>query len=412
MNTTHCAIYAAGQLNKDKIVQEIYSGRMAIPGHNIQNAKGALYSNLTINDFIKEELIHGHFDVTTENKVSLVTSSGGQQKKALLNYLLSTNPEFLVIDGVFDNLDIASQQQIIIKLQDISSGVKIIQILNRKKDMLPFITHIFSLKNRSLVEGWNEDMLISPTHFNGTIPAPIHEYSMQLNPLVQFNNVNVSYNEVAIIKNICWQINKGEFWQLIGPNGSGKTTMLSMIYGDNPKAYGQDLILFGKRKGSGESVWEIKEKIGYFSSSITQQFDRLDTLEQMIISGFNDSIGLYILPTDLQIQRAAAWLKLLKLFDQRKQLFRNFSMAQQRLILIARAMVKHPPLLILDEPTAGIDDESAALFTALVNKIAAESNTAILYVSHREEQGLNPKYIFELEPGADGSAGKIYLHEQ
>ncbi|MEI7736859.1 MAG: ATP-binding cassette domain-containing protein, partial [Ferruginibacter sp.] len=201
------------------------------------------------------------------------------------------------------------------------------------------------------------------------------------------------------------------FWQLIGPNGSGKTTMLSMIYGNNPKAYGQNLILFGKRKGTGESVWEIKEKIGYFSSAITLEFDRSDTLEQMIISGFNDSIGLYIHPTDLQIQRAAAWLQLLKMYEQRKQLFRNFSMAQQRLILIARAMVKHPPLLILDEPTAGIDDESAELFSALVNKIAAESNTAILYVSHRDEQGLAPKYIFELEPGTDGSTGKVYLHE-
>jgi molybdate transport system ATP-binding protein len=412
MNATHCAIYIAGQVNKDKLVQEIYHGRMSIPGHDLQNAKGALYSNITINDFIKEELIHEQFDVATENKVSLVTSSGGQQKKALLNYLLSTNPQYLVIDGVFDNLDIASQEQIVIKLQAISSGVKIIQILNRKKDILPFISEVFTIQNNSLVNGWNDAVKNASVHFTGSIPPPIHEYPVQPNPLVQFNTVNVSYNEVGIIKDINWQINKGEFWQLIGPNGSGKTTMLSMIYGNNPKAYGQNLILFGKRKGTGESVWEIKEKIGYFSSAITQEFDRLDTLEQMIISGFNDSIGLYIHPTDLQIQRAAAWLQLLHMYEQRKQLFRNFSMAQQRLILIARAMVKHPPLLILDEPTAGIDDESAELFTALVNKIAAESNTAILYVSHREEPGLQPKYIFELEPGTNGSTGKSYLHGQ
>jgi len=411
MNVTHCGIYIAGQVNKDKLVQEIYTGSLAIPGHHLQNIKGALYSNLTINNFIKEELIHEHFDVATENKVSLVTSSGGQQKKALLNYLLDTKPQYIVIDGVFDNLDIASQEQIVTTLKNISSGVKIIQILNRKKDMLPFISEVFAVKNNLLVKGWDEVHTTASNHFTGTIPPPIHEYPVQQNPLVQFNTVNVSYNEVGIIKDINWQINKGEFWQLIGPNGSGKTTMLSMIYGNNPKAYGQNLILFGKRKGTGESVWEIKEKIGYFSSAITLEFDRSDTLEQMIISGFNDSIGLYIHPTDLQIQRAAAWLQLLKMYEQRKQLFRNFSMAQQRLILIARAMVKHPPLLILDEPTAGIDDESAELFSALVNKIAAESNTAILYVSHRDEQGLAPKYIFELEPGTDGSTGKVYLHE-
>lgn len=411
MPPTHCAIYIAGRQHKDKLVQDIYHGRINIPGHQLPQANGALYSNLTINDFIKEELVHEHFDVAAENKVSLVTSSGGQQKKALLKHLLAAQPQFIIIDGVFDNLDIASQQQIADTLQNISARVKIIQILNRKDDLLSFISEVFTVKNNLPVKGWDDAATNSSTHFTGTIPPPIQEYPVQPDPLVQFNEVQVSYNGVGIIKNINWQINKGEFWQLIGPNGSGKTTMLSMIYGNNPKAYGQNLILFGKRKGSGESVWEIKEKIGYFSSAITQEFDRLDTLEQMIISGFNDSIGLYIHPTDLQIQRAAAWLQLLNMYEQRKQLFRNFSMAQQRLILIARAMVKHPPLLILDEPTAGIDDESAALFTALVNKIAAESNTAILYVSHRQEQGLQPKYIFELEPGEDGSTGKVYEYE-
>ena len=223
--------------------------------------------------------------------------------------------------------------------------------------------------------------------------------------MVQFTDVCVSYYNVPVVKNICWQINNGEFWQLAGPNGSGKSTLLSMIFGDNAKAYGQNLVLFGIRKGSGESVWDIKEKIGYFNSNITQQFDRIDSIEQMIISGFNDSIGLYLKPTDLQIKLAAQWLQLLNLHQVKHQPFRNFSMAQQRLILVARAMVKHPPLLILDEPTAGLDDESAILFTSLVNKIAAESTTAILYVSHRVENGLSPQFIFELMPGTDGSIG-------
>jgi len=407
MNTKHFAIYVADQLNKDKIVQAIYSGQLSIPAYPILNKKGALYSNLTINNFIKEELIHEHFDIATENKVSLSTSSGGQQKKALLNYLLSTNPAYLIIDGVFDNLDIIAQQQIVTRLLDIAPVITIIQILNRKKDILPFITNLFSVENKLLVEGWSEKRETPITHFTGNIPPPLHEFKCDQNPLIQFNQVNVHYNDVPIVKDICWQINTGEFWQLIGPNGSGKTTLLSMIYGDNPKAYGQNLLLFGKRKGTGESVWEIKEKIGYFSSSIIQQFDRMDTLEQMIISGFNDSIGLYIFPTDMQIQLAAQWLKLLNLYDQKQELFRNLSMAQQRLLLIARAMVKHPPLLILDEPTAGIDDESALLFTALVNKIADESHTAILYVSHREELGLHPKYIYELILDEKGSYGKV-----
>ena len=410
MSKTHCAIYIAGQVNKDNIVQQIFTGQLIIPGHHLQGLKGALYSNLTINNFIKEELEHGHFDVATENRISLVTSSGGQQKKALLNYLLSGAPDYLVIDGVFDNLDMASQQKMALQLQKAAGSVTIIQILNRKNDVLSFIESILTYNSHGFKPGLPDDSTASPGNFTGTIPPPMHAYAAQQNPLVQFNNVCVSYNDVPVVKNICWQINNGEFWQLVGPNGSGKSTLLSMIYGDNPKAYGQDLILFGKRKGSGESVWEIKEKIGYFSSAITQQFDRMDSIEKMIISGFNDSIGLYIHPTDIQIQLAAQWLQLLNLYHVKNQLFRNFSMAQQRLILVARAMVKHPPLLILDEPTAGIDDESAILFTALVNKIAAESNTAILYVSHRKETGLQPTYIFELIPCPDGSAGKILTH--
>ena len=404
MKATNTAIYVTRNCNKDKIVQEVYNGHLLIPNCNLQNLNGAVYSTLTINDLIKEELIHEHYDVATENKISLATSSGGQQKKALLNYLLSKNPDYIIVDDVFDNLDIASQQAIVTTLQQIAHRIIIIQILNRKKDILPFITNTFTLKDNSFIAGLTEDVNHA-IHFTGTIPAPLHPCPVQQNPLVQFTDVCVSYNNVPVIKNICWQINNGEFWQLSGPNGSGKSTLLSMIFGDNPKAYGQNLVLFGIRKGSGESVWDIKEKIGYFNSSITRQFDRMDSIEQMIISGFNDSIGLYIKPTDLQIKLAAQWLQLLKLHHVKHQPFRNFSLAQQRLILIARAMVKHPPLLILDEPAAGLDDESAVLFTSLVNKIAAESNTAILYVSHRVENGLSPDFIFELIPGTDGSTG-------
>ena len=405
MKATHTAIYVSGNTNKDKIVQELYNGSLQVPNCNLQNLNGAVYSTLTINELIKEELVHEHFDVATENKVSLVTSSGGQQKKALLNYLLAKNPGYIIVDDVFDNLDAASQQAIITTLQQVAHLIIIVQVLNRKKDILPFITNLFTLKDKQLTAGLNENETGDSGYFTGTIPAPLHPYTLQKNPLVKFTDVCVSYNNVPVVKNICWQINNGEFWQLAGPNGSGKSTLLSMIFGDNAKAYGQNLVLFGIRKGSGESVWDIKEKIGYFNSNITQQFDRMDSIEQMIISGFNDSIGLYLKPTDLQIKLAAQWLQLLHLHHVKHQPFRNFSMAQQRLILVARAMVKHPPLLILDEPTAGLDDESAILFTSLVNNIAVESTTATLYVSHRVENGLSPEFIFELIPGADGSTG-------
>ena len=194
---------------------------------------------------------------------------------------------------------------------------------------------------------------------------------------------------------------------MAGPNGSGKSTLLALITGDSAKGYGQNLLLFGVRKGSGESVWEIKKKIGYFTPIMSSQFERQDSIEQMIVSGFFDSVGLYIQPSDRQIQLAREWLVVIGMTSQKNKPFRFLSVGQQRMVLVARAMVKHPPLLILDEPCAGLDDEMAAIFTTLIHTIAAETNTAILYVSHKDEAGLMPDKVFQLSPSAGGSIGSI-----
>jgi molybdate transport system ATP-binding protein len=259
----------------------------------------------------------------------------------------------------------------------------------------------------SIKEYIKQNTQSSRIELNGRIPVSDCVYGAFENPLVQFINVTVQYEGRTIVDNISWQINAGEFWHLIGPNGAGKTTMLSLITGDNPKGYGQDLILFGKRKGSGESVWSVKQKIGYFTSAMTDLFSRLSTAEEMVLSGFFDSVGLYIKPSGRQIKVADEWLALIGLLPLKKKHFYRLSPGQQRMVLIVRAMVKHPPLLILDEPTAGVDESNVAIITALINKMAAESKTAILYVSHREEEELNPTYRFLLTPGPGGSTGEV-----
>ena len=111
--------------------------------------------------------------------------------------------------------------------------------------------------------------------------------------LVELHSVSVKYGNKQVLSDINWTIRKGEFWQLTGPNGAGKSTLISMITGDNPKAYGQNMILFGRRKGSGETIWDIKRQIGYFTPIMIQQFSRSESVENMIISGLNDSVGLY-----------------------------------------------------------------------------------------------------------------------
>lgn len=396
----HTAIYVPSKVDKNLLIQQLLKGSLHEALTGLTTLKGEVFSKQTQQQFVDEELKHDHYEINAGNRY-LVTYSDGEQKKALLAYLISKQPDFLVLDNVFDNLDIASQQQLTEELFSLSNSIIIVQLTNRKTEILPFIEQVYTYKEDKLVHQ-NPSQDKTENSFYFSIPLTINATTVP-NPLVEFRDVSVCYEERMIVSNINWQVNAGEFWQLIGPNGSGKSTLLSMIIGDNPKAYNQNLTLFGKRKGTGETVWEIKAKIGYVNSLMMHLFSRRNTVEEMVISGFHDSIGLYGKPSSLQTKLAGEWLKLLGLSQQKDKAFVDLSAGQQRLVLIARAMVKHPPLLILDEPTVGLDDHDAAMFVALVNKLAAETSTAIIYVSHRKENGLKPRFVFELVPNENGS---------
>ncbi|RED49574.1 ATP-binding cassette domain-containing protein [Seonamhaeicola aphaedonensis] len=403
---THIAIYISNKDDKKSLIKNILSGNLI---ESINGLKGALFSEITINKFIEEEKRHGRFNIPTKNGHSLMKSSEGERKKALIKYLIAENPEYLIADNIFGNLDIKSQEEIVLTLEELSKSIPIIQISNRKKDLLPFINVIYKPEGKQIVPFEDFDSLSpkSKQYFIQDLPQPLEQILVESYYLVKFQNVSVSYLNKPIIKDICWEIKTGEFWHLMGPNGSGKSTILSLISGDNPKAFNQDIYLFGVKKGSGESVWDIKKKIGYFTSEMLQGFRRSDTIERMIISGFYDSIGLYKYPNENQISKAHEWLKLLNMFDIKNRNFQTLSSGHKRLVLIARAMVKHPPLLILDEPTNGLDDSDTIIFSELVNKIAKESSTAILFVSHRHEVGLSPDNIYELIPNEKGSSGRV-----
>jgi molybdate transport system ATP-binding protein len=404
----HIAIYIDGDINKDIIIQRLRTNQLLLDEQYLDPLKGELYSVIRLQELMDEEITHEHIEIKTPS--SLASLSEGEKKKALLQYIIDKAPEYIIIDSLLDSLDKTSQAAVQKKLLELAVDTLIIQVINRKKDILPFIDQLYSIKNDQLVLQHPDTFANEAETYSlfGDVPAAIHSYELKEGePLVKFDHVSVSYDERPIVKDINWEIKPGEFWQLIGPNGSGKTTLLSMITGDNPKAYGQDITLFGRKKGTGETVWDIKEKIGYFTTAMVHLFSGQDSIENMIISGFVDSVGLYTIPSDLQIQLAHQWLSLVGLYNVRKRSFRYFSLGHQRLILIIRAMVKHPPLLILDEPTSGVDDYHASMIIAFINKIAAESKTAILYVSHRTEQGLDPQRIFELVPGEGGSVGKL-----
>ncbi len=400
----HSVVYISNNDNKTQLIKDITSGRY-FP--ELASVKGAIFSEITINRYIEEELRHGRFNVQTDSHNSLKNSSEGERKRALLNHILSnTLPDYLILDSVFDCLDIETQSKIQHVLAEISRDTQIIQIATRKRDFLPFINEVYTVEGNHL-KRYKNAKVKDNTYFINALPRPYKLEFGTFDILISLRNLNLSYGERPILKGVSWEIKSNEFWQLIGPNGSGKSTILSLISGDNPKGYMQDMTLFGMKKGNGETVWDIKKHIGFYSSEMLRGFKRRDTIESMIVSGFLDSIGLYKYPTDVQLKIARQWIALLNMTHIKDKSFHFLSSGHKRLVLIARAMVKHPPLLILDEPTNGLDDQDALIFSELVNKIAKESNTSIIYVSHRKEDYINPDFIYELFPSEMGSIGKI-----
>lgn len=409
----HTAIYGTRINMKSNLMNRLVKGDLPEYFPELRGLKGALFSNVTLEKLIEEEEKHDFYNLSGETGRSIRTFSSGEQKKALLEFLIKHKPGFIIVDNPFDMLDQKSHDSLRLRLIELSDTLPIIQIFKRREDILPCIERAIDIEGDLVVfddtlHAFQVSAFSSSQKLNlPEIPPPLEPIELKDDILIQLKNVRVSYEDRLILNNITWTIRKGEFWQLKGPNGSGKTTILTMINGDNPKAYGQDITLFGIKKGSGETVWQLKHYIGYFTLSMMELFRGRHTAQSMIVSGFNDSIGLYRKATEHQLSIADQWLRVLGLFDKRNDIFIKLSQIEQRLVLIARAMVKHPPLLILDEPATGLDDSGVEIMTQLINKIGLERKTAILYVSHRKEIGLNPKFIFELIPGDQGSTGNL-----
>lgn len=409
----HVGIYTDNHTDKNILIRALTENRISGLGVVLSADNIVLFSKLTIEQMIDEEIRHDRFVIPPHEGTTLQYMSSGQQRKALLNYLLSLNPECMILDDVYANIDVETQHFIAQKLQKLSEKMLMIQIFSRKRDLLPFVdrvvlpdttsTGIKATLSRS--EFLNTDTFVSDKR-TFCLPKGYEPQRAFPDKLIEIKNVSVDYGENAVLRNINWTICKEEFWQLKGPNGSGKSTLVTMLTGDNPKAYGQDIYLFGRRKGSGESIWDIKKQIGYFTPSMIQRFTRDDSVENMIVSGFNDSVGLYVESTDLQHDIARSWVDMLG-SDFRKRSFQNLHPGQQRMVMTARAMVKHPPLLILDEPIIDLDDYNSQLFIEMVNAIAAEKRMAIIYISHRDEENLKPEKVFELIPAHEGFTGRI-----
>ncbi|MFW6284500.1 MAG: ABC transporter ATP-binding protein, partial [Desulfosalsimonas sp.] len=209
----------------------------------------------------------------------------------------------------------------------------------------------------------------------------------RFNLVVGMKNVRVAYGSTVIFENINWQIRQGERWALSGPNGSGKSTLLSLINGDHPQAYANEIVLFDRRRGSGESIWEIKKKTGFMSPELFQYFPVRYTCARVVESGFYDTLGVLRQTRPQNRQKAEQWMEVLGLSGFADRYFSQLSAGNQRLCLLARALVKNPCLLLLDEPCQGLAPGQQRTFQQLTDTIAAISDLTLVYVTH-QEQGL------------------------
>lgn len=329
--------------------------------------------------------------------------STGETRKLMLIRELSNKPDLLVLDEPFDGLDADTLAMLQMHLAAIIDTTPMVLVLNRFDEMPAFITHVVYMEKQGedkgvlsfTVDRQNESAfqeLHQLLHLKTTeleVPPPDVSNALPAldpnQPLVKLNEVSIKYGDTVIVDKLNWCIEPGVHWQLSGPNGSGKTGILSLITGDHPQCYVNDIFVFGFQRGQGESIWQIKQFIGYVSSALQWEYRVSVSCRNVIISGFYDSIGMYTKASDSQKAIADAWLALLGMTDRADTPYNKLSFGDQRLLLIARAMVKHPPLLILDEPCLGLDEINRQLVLALVEKICQGHETTVLYVNHHAE---------------------------
>jgi len=314
----------------------------------------------------------------------LIELSSGEHKKLQLVKALWLKPQLLIIDQPYTGLDVTSRKNLNTLLDKIiKEGVQLILICNDFE--LPDSVNCFAeIRGGQLIQVDSLTQSSVTENHSRTIPDFLKEspvYSSE--NIVKMVDVNISYGEKQVLKNINWEVKAGEKWLLQGHNGSGKSTLLSLVNGDHPQSYANELYLFGNRRGSGESIWDIKQHIGLISPEFHWYFDATSTVWQSIASGFYDTVGLF---QQLPYSKSRQVDELVDYFDlseNKNELLSTLPLGKQRLVLLARTIIKNPELLILDEPCQGLDQQQTKHFNQLVDELCSNGMT-LIYVGHFE----------------------------
>jgi molybdate transport system ATP-binding protein len=323
---------------------------------------------------------------------TFVTLSNGETRRMLLAKSLLNNPKMLLLDNPFSGLDVHSREVLRDALGKLSATGVCIVIATSPAEIPPCITHVLELDSGSIsrmteIEAFQK-MSDKPKFQEKPDPVKLERFGnpaySDFEMAIELRNINVTYSGEQILKNVNWKIAKGEKWALSGANGSGKSTLLSIITADNPQRFANDYDLFDKKRGgAGASIWDIKQKIGHVSPELHLYFPRNTSVFKTIASGFFDATGVFFKKLNQeQISRVQEVADLLHVGTLIEKDFSQLSKGQQRLVLLARALVKNPPLLILDEPCQGLDTGSVAYFKVVVDAVCATPDRTLIYVSH------------------------------
>ncbi len=320
--------------------------------------------------------------------------SSGELRKLLVINMLMQRPDVLIIDNPYIGLDAASRQLFDEALADISaSGTISVVLLICNPGEIPDCTDTV-IPMTGLVIGEPVDSrgkaymmrssmmrLMDYAIDAGSIPkSPRRGGSYEV--ALEMRGCNVSYGCRQIIENESWTVKRGECWALAGPNGSGKSVLLSLVYADNPQAYSNDITLFDRRRGSGESIWDIKSRIGYVSPEMHLYFRFEGSVRDVVAQGLRNTTGNFGTVPLAVAEEAMAWLMLFHLEHLAGRRYSTLSTGEQRLVLIARTLIKHPDLLILDEPLHGLDAARKRSVRAVINALVKRDGPTLIYVTH------------------------------
>lgn len=334
---------------------------------------------------IQDKIVAMGFAHTMDSQ--LIELSSGEHKKLQLLKFLWLKPQLLIIDEPYTGLDKQSRVELNIWLDElVEEGVQLIIISNDKQlpKSINRYAHIVDGQIETL--GSFDEIIQDEKRIKKELPSFLHKVPVtNYDTVANLKDIIIRYGDKVVLNKVSWRVDVGEKWLLQGPNGSGKSTLLSLINGDHPQSYGLDIELFGNKRGSGESIWDIKQKIGMISPEMHWYFDQNATVWHTLASGFYDSIGWFI---DVKFQEKKQIEELMAFFDlteHKDQLLHTLPLGKQRLAMLARSIIKNPPLLVLDEPCQGLDAQQAKYFNDVVDELCQHGKT-LIYVGHYESQ--------------------------